>query len=67
MSLSMTKIPYTTPRVVRVRLTHEQAVLSACSVTATTVSTNDGLRCRPSSPSCKKQASGGGRDDTNTS
>ena len=59
-----TKRPYVPPRIVRVRLTHEQAVLSACSVSAIAVNNNSGLRC---SAVCKKQSSGAGRDDTNTS
>lgn len=65
--MSMTKRPYSPPRIVRVRLTHEQAVLSACSVTAVTLSTNNGLRCRPPSNDCKKQSLGTNKDDTNTS
>jgi hypothetical protein len=71
MSPQMTKRPYSPPRVVRVRLAHEQAVLSACSTTATTVSAVNGLRCsKPIAQggnNCKKQSSGSGVDSTNTS
>lgn len=65
----MTKRPYTTPQVVRVELTHEQAVLSQCSVSATTNSTNLISRCFPNTTpeNCKKHASGTGRDSSSTS
>ena len=42
----MEKRPYTAPKVVRVKLTHEQAVLSACTVTATTMSNRLDVKCK---------------------
>ena len=53
------KKPYTPPKVVRVKLRHEQAVLSACSTLATTNSDLGGDRCSyPSGGSNCRKASG---------
>lgn len=61
----MTKKPYTMPKLIRVKLTHEQAVLSQCSVTAGSLSNLLGNNCWPSG--CRRFDRGGGRDDRVTS
>ncbi len=64
----MEKRPYTTPNVVRVKLTHEQAVLSQCSVSATTISDLLNTRCHPSTDTnCRRSGRGGGTDSMNAS
>ena len=65
----MEKRPYTPPKIVRVKLEPQQAVLSACSVLATSLSTKDtALRCHPASGlNCKKHSTKGGRDNIATS
>lgn len=42
----MEKKPYSKPAILKVQLSHEQAVLSACSVTFTDTSRNHGSWCR---------------------
>ena len=57
------KKPYTPPKVVRVKLRHEQAVLSTCSTLATSVSDRGGDRCvTPANGNCSKASVGPVRD-----
>jgi hypothetical protein len=50
--------PYTPPLLFRVELSQEQAILSACSLTASNPMAGGGdIRCRGGG--CKKAASGG--------
>lgn len=57
------KKPYSPPQLFRVKLSQEQAILSACSLTTTSVSNNGNAGCRPlSGGNCKKHTGGGGRD-----
>lgn len=52
------KKPYSSPQLFRVDLNHEQAILSACSLTASNPMAGGGdILCRPAS--CKKAASVG--------
>jgi hypothetical protein len=53
-----TKKPYTTPQLFRVELSQEQAILSACSLTANTGQAGGGANCRPQNQ-CKR-ANGAG-------
>jgi hypothetical protein len=48
-----TKKPYTTPQFFRVELSQEQAILSACSLTANTGQAGGGPNCRPQNK-CKR-------------
>jgi len=41
------KKPYTTPQLFRVELSQEQAILSACSLTAMSAQNGMGGNCRP--------------------
>lgn len=64
----MDKRSYTPPTIVRVKLEHQQAVLAACSTTATTLSTRVITWCsKRSSNNCRKQSSTTGRDSSSTS
>jgi hypothetical protein len=57
------KKPYNLPQLFRVELSQEQAILSACSLTTTSVSNNGNGGCRPlSGGNCKKHTGGGGSD-----
>ena len=49
---------YVAPQIIRVELNHEQAILSVCSVSATTLSNGGNSSCR--SGSCKNHTGGGG-------
>ena len=52
------KKPYSQPQLFRVELSQEQAILSACSLTASNPMAGGGdIRCRGGG--CKKAASGG--------
>lgn len=58
------KKPYSTPTLFRVELNHEQAILSACSLTATGIVNGGNMSCRPStSGNCKNFTGGGGGDN----
>ena len=65
----MDKRPYTPPTIVRIKLEQQQAVLAACSTSATTLTNNTNLNCAPSSGSnCRKNTRGGAaRDSGSTS
>ena len=68
----MDKRPYTPPTIVRVKLEHQQAVLAQCSTTATSLSTQAGLKCKlqslGASVDCRKAAGNNtGRQQTATS
>ncbi len=65
----MEKRLYTTPNVVRVKLTHEQAVLSQCSVGTTSLSNLGGLWCGTvaSGKNCRKSGGVGNTDSQSTS
>lgn len=64
----MEKRPYAPPKIVRVKLEHQQAVLSACSTSATSLSTSAGLKCKPSTgANCRKHSTNPGRDQDATS
>jgi hypothetical protein len=54
------KKPYSTPQLFRVELNHEQAIISACSLTAVNVSGSGNARCRPGG--CKNVSAAGGGD-----
>jgi len=57
------KRPYTKPSILKVQLSHEQAVLSACSVTGTTLSSNVApFFCVPGAGNCRKRGGAGGSD-----
>ena len=52
------KKPYTSPRITRVVLRKEQAILSACSTSATTLTDNGGTNCIGGEGNCSKYSSG---------
>lgn len=52
------KKSYSPPQLVRVELNHEQAILSVCSVTATTAKAGATQTCK--SGKCKKKGGGSG-------
>lgn len=57
------KKPYSQPQLFRVELNQEQAILSACSLTATSVSNNGNSGCRPrNSGDCKNHLGGSSKD-----
>ncbi|MCC6140573.1 MAG: hypothetical protein IT389_08155 [Nitrospira sp.] len=57
------KKPYTSPQLYRVPLDSEQAILSACSLSAMSVSNGGGGGCRPASAgNCKNRGGLGNRD-----
>jgi len=58
------KKPYSQPQLFRVELNQEQAILSACSLTTTSVSNNGNSGCRPRNNGDCKNHSGGGRSDS---
>jgi len=62
------KRPYAQPKIIRVKLERQQAVLSLCSTTVTAAS-GGGMRCITEVGfQCRKGASGGKtRDDQDTS
>ena len=64
------KKPYASPQIIRVQLNHEQAVLSACSVSAVAIN-NTGARdvCKraPASPTCRRGGGSLGVDDAASS
>ena len=53
------KKPYESPKVIRVELNQDQAILATCSTTVTTNSTGGTRSCRPAT-NCKRDAKGGG-------
>jgi hypothetical protein len=55
------KKSYSAPRLVRVELNHEQAILSVCSTAATTLQAGTTNRCRRGG--CKKAGSTSGTSD----
>ena len=65
----MDKRPYTPPTIIRVKLEHQQAVLAACSTTATTLSQSSAsLRCQPvGGLNCRKHGTARNRDSNATS
>ena len=68
----MDKRPYSPPTIVRIKLEHQQAILAACSTTATSLSTSDpSLRCHPkggvSGLNCRKHSTARNRDSNATS
>ena len=67
----MDKRPYTPPTIVRVKLEHQQAVLTPCSTTATSLSQSSAsLRCQPSAApglNCRKHSTARNRDSNSTS
>jgi hypothetical protein len=68
MSGELTRRPYVTPEVIRIKLEHQQAVLSLCSINATTLITMDGTRCTdPANGDCRRQMAGAGKDDSDSS
>lgn len=54
------KKPYSQPQLFRIELNHEQAILSACSLTTTSASQSGNGGCRPNN--CKRHNGLGGRD-----
>jgi len=52
------KKPYTTPQLFRVELSQEQAILSACSLTAMSAQNGMGGNCRPLN-GCKRGTGAG--------
>lgn len=57
----MEKQPYTPPKIVRVKLEHQQAVLAACSVSASVLMANSSKRyCKPT---CRKGSGTLNKDD----
>lgn len=68
----MDKRPYTRPTIVRVKLEHQQAVLSLCSTLVTSVSDRAGFKCKSigkgASADCRRAGGNNtGRDSTTTS
>ncbi len=64
----MQKRPYSKPKIVAVKLNHEQAVLSQCAVDAGTLA--QGIPagyCRPGVNGCRQKSSAGGTDSDATS
>lgn len=55
------KKPYSPPQLFRVELNQEQAILSACSLTAANASGSGNARCRPGG--CKNVSAAGGGDN----
>ena len=60
MSETIKKKPYVTPKVFRVELNPEQAILTACSLATTNASNGGNGSCRPAS--CKRHTGVGGGD-----
>jgi hypothetical protein len=57
------KKPYSHPQALRVKVSQEQAILSACSLSTNTASQNGAGGCRPNSGGgCKKRNGVGGTD-----
>ena len=56
------KKPYIKPELFRVALDPEQAILSACSLMATTAQNGGGNACRASGNFCKNASAQGGKD-----
>lgn len=61
----MDRRPYTKPSIVRVELSHEQAVLAACSTTTSSLSNITGLNCKVSA--CRRNTAPGSRDNAASS
>ncbi|MFI5247166.1 MAG: hypothetical protein ACHQWV_01260 [Nitrospirales bacterium] len=55
------KKPYITPQLFRVELNQDQAILSACSLTANSGLAGSGSHCRPTN-NCKRASSASGAD-----
>ena len=58
------KKPYSPPQVFRVELDHEQAILSVCSLMATTVVNRGNARCQFAGTLCKNVNSSAGFGDS---
>lgn len=59
------KRPYAKPTILRVQLTHEQAVLSTCSIGQTNLDKVTGQYCRGTSTTkCRKHGGSGGSSDS---
>lgn len=65
----MEKRAYCTPTILRVQLTHEQAVLSTCSTLAAVIVNGTQTSCRNNSrgTQCRKGASGSSADSGSSS
>ena len=61
----MVKKPYSKPVILRIKLNHEQAVLSPCSTQTGSISTNSppSSFCRTDPPKCRRGPGSG--DDSN--
>jgi hypothetical protein len=56
------KKPYSQPQVFRVELNQEQAILSACSLSAMTAQNGGGRYCRAGGNFCKNASAAGSAD-----
>jgi hypothetical protein len=61
------KKPYSPPQLFHVELSQEQAILSACSLTTTNVSSGGGRTCRAQGGGCKRHKSSSGDSGPRTS